>query len=413
MDVKQQHTALQRMAQDKAQCGMGTSYQEVPAIEAPPLVAELIQNHAPVAFGVSGGKDSSAMALATTAYLDQMGHQGPRILIHSDLGRVEWAESLPMCQRLADRLGIELIVVRRQAGDLLDRWCTRWHNNVARYAQLSCVKLILPWSTASMRFCTSELKTAIICRELVQRFPGQTILSVAGLRADESPLRAKLPVLMPQARLTSKTLQTTGYNWHPLLPWSLQDVLCCHQLARFPLHEAYTTYGSSRVSCAFCMLGSRADLIASSACPDNQAIYRAMVELEITSTFSFQEQQWLGDVAPHLLPQEIREQLHEAKGRARQRERIEARIPRHLLYSKGWPLGMPTYAEAILLSEVRREIAALLQLSIGYTEPDAILERYHELLLARPLAQQQRPEQRAPIQHCLWDEHDGERMYAV
>src|SRR5581483_2926625 len=99
-------------------------------------------------------------------------HRGPRVLIHSDLGRVEWGDSLPQCERLAAHLGLELIVVRRQAGGLMERWQTRWANNVARCAALECVKLILPWSTASMRFCTSELKTAIICRELVQRFPG-------------------------------------------------------------------------------------------------------------------------------------------------------------------------------------------------------------------------------------------------
>jgi hypothetical protein len=77
-------------------------------------------------------------------WLDAQGHAGPRILIHSDLGRVEWRQSLPLCERLAARLGLELVVVRRQAGDLLDRRQTRWRNNVARYADLACVQLIVP-----------------------------------------------------------------------------------------------------------------------------------------------------------------------------------------------------------------------------------------------------------------------------
>lgn len=124
-----------------------------------------------VAIGVSGGKDSAAAALRVIDYLDALEHQGPRILIHSHLGRVEWPQSLPTCERLAERLRLVLIVVRREAGDLLDRWRVRWVNNVRRYADLSCVKLILPWSTASMRFCTSEMKTAIIGRDLVRRFP--------------------------------------------------------------------------------------------------------------------------------------------------------------------------------------------------------------------------------------------------
>jgi 3'-phosphoadenosine 5'-phosphosulfate sulfotransferase (PAPS reductase)/FAD synthetase len=104
-------------------------------IATSPTVDALLQQHAPVALGVSGGKDSSAMSLAVSSYLDEIGHRGPRLLIHSDLGRVEWRESLPWCQKLAARLGVELVIVRRQAGDLLDRWQVRWRNNVARYAK--------------------------------------------------------------------------------------------------------------------------------------------------------------------------------------------------------------------------------------------------------------------------------------
>jgi 3'-phosphoadenosine 5'-phosphosulfate sulfotransferase (PAPS reductase)/FAD synthetase len=159
-----------------------------------PEITSVLEAGAAVAIGVSGGKDSAATALATIDYLEDLGHRGPRVLIHSDLGRVEWRQSLPACHRLADRLGLELIVVRRETGDLLDRWRSRWESNVRRYAELSCVKLILPWSTAAMRFCTSELKTSIICRALVQRFAGQTILSAIGIRRQESPNRAKAPV---------------------------------------------------------------------------------------------------------------------------------------------------------------------------------------------------------------------------
>lgn len=119
-------------------------------------IDELIRAGSPVAIGVSGGKDSDAAAIATVAHLDALGHTGPRVLIHSDLGRVEWLESLPQCQRLADFLNLELIVVRRKSGDMMDRWLTRWANNVERYTNLQCVKVILPWSTASMRFCTND-----------------------------------------------------------------------------------------------------------------------------------------------------------------------------------------------------------------------------------------------------------------
>ncbi|MBN8821295.1 MULTISPECIES: hypothetical protein [unclassified Spirosoma] len=128
------------------------------SIALTPEVKTHLNNWMPVAIGVSGGKDSTAAAWATIQHLNEINHRGPRLLIHSDLGRTEWKDSLPTCERLADQLKTELVVVRRQAGDMMDRWLTRWANNVERYVNLECVKLILPWSTPAMRFMTSALR---------------------------------------------------------------------------------------------------------------------------------------------------------------------------------------------------------------------------------------------------------------
>src|SRR6202034_3179816 len=102
---------------------------------------------------------------------------------------------------------------RRAAGDLLERWIQRWKNNVRRYAELECVKLILPWSTAEMRFCTSELKSTTICSELVKRFPGRTIISVIGIRPEESGRRAQRPIAAQQPKLVNRGHRTTGMDW--------------------------------------------------------------------------------------------------------------------------------------------------------------------------------------------------------
>jgi 3'-phosphoadenosine 5'-phosphosulfate sulfotransferase (PAPS reductase)/FAD synthetase len=239
-------------------------------------------------------------------YLDALGHSGPRILIHSHLGRVEWEHSLPMCRRLADRVGLELVIVRRESGNLLDRWRQRWTNNVARYGSLSCVRLIMPWSSAGLRFCTSELKIAPICRELVRRFPGRRILSVSGIRREESAGRAKAQVACIQPRLTSSRQRTSGLDWHPIVAWTLRDVLCFLDRKRIPLHAAYTQYGTSRVSCAYCVLSSQHDISAAARCPSNHDVYRELVALEALSTFSFRAGRWLGDVVPALLDDDLR-----------------------------------------------------------------------------------------------------------
>ena len=354
-----------------------------PLVDLNEQVQDLLAGPVPVAFGLSGGVDGIGAALVLFKHLDAIGHRGPRIAIHSDLGVVEHRESLPMCQLAAGHLGIPLVVVRRQKGDLLDRWKQRWRDNLQRYAELRCVKIILPWSTAAMKFCSSELKLAIIGRDLVERFPGQTILSVTGIRAEESPTRAAMPLLLPQPKLISRTFGTTGFNYHPIHSWTKKQVFDYHQLCQFPIHEAYWKWGMSRVSCVFCILASLADLVAASRNPEHYELYREMVWLEIISAFSFQPGRWLGDVATHLLTDEMRQGLEAAKQRALLRDAIEATIPRHLLYTRDWPTAIPTWEEAELLSEVRLQVARIMGVQVGYTQPGAIRARYSELFEER------------------------------
>jgi 3'-phosphoadenosine 5'-phosphosulfate sulfotransferase (PAPS reductase)/FAD synthetase len=335
-----------------------------------------------LAVGISGGKDSCALGL----YLAEKIEDGtipdvPRVLIHSDLGRTEWKDSGPTCERLAKRLGWELIVVRRKAGDMLQRWEDRWKANVERYVNLECVKLILPWSTASMRFCTAELKRDVICADLVKRFGGKIIISASGIRRDESTARSKSPNTKPQIKLTSQKWKTSGFDWHPIAGWTKEEVIhYCEKTKRFPLHEAYTKYGSSRVSCAFCILGSKADLRAAAGCEDNHDLYRLMCELEIVSTFSFKENDWLSDVALGLLTKDQFARLAVSKAMAEKRQEAEARIPKHLEYETGWPTCIPTLKEAELLADVRNAVAAAVGLEIKYKIPRTIIARYEELM---------------------------------
>jgi 3'-phosphoadenosine 5'-phosphosulfate sulfotransferase (PAPS reductase)/FAD synthetase len=346
-----------------------------------PELEAFLRAGAAVAIGVSDGKDSCACAIAVNDHLNQVAHHGPRVLIHADLGRVEWQQSLQVCRRLATRLGLELVVVERTTGDLLAQWHQRWRDNVRRYADLQCVKLILPsWSTSGMRFCTSELKTTPICRDLVKRFPNHRIVSVIGIRAQESGRRAKRPIVAGQPKLASRRYGTTGLDWHPVLAWTRTEVLDYLAEKTFDLHEAYTVFGSSRVSCAFSVLASQADLKSACSCETNDEVYRALVALEVDSTFSFQEHSWLCDIAPHLLDGDTRMKTLGVKDRAKRRELAERRIPRHLLYEAGWPNCVPTIKEAHLLAEVRREVAAAVGISIAYDDAAEIVARYADLI---------------------------------
>lgn len=351
-----------------------------------PQIEQLLGENAPVAVGVSGGKDSQAAAIAVARHLDAIGHSGPRVLIHSDLGRVEWKASLPTCERLAGRLGWELIVVRRTAGDLMDRWLTRWTNNVARYADLLCVKLILPWSTPSMRFCTSELKTAVIASALRKRWPSGPIVSVAGIRAEESSARAKAPISATHSKLTR--IESPGVSWHPIIHWRLRQVLETVEQAGLDLHPAYTLHGTSRVSCAFCIMSSAGDLAAAAGAAENADLYREIVKLELDSTFGFQGARWLVDVAPELLSDSERSRIPDAIRRAGLRVAAEMRIPDELLYVKGWPTFVPSIEQAALIASVRRDVAAAVGIRIDYTDARSVRARYKDLYRAKTRAAQ-------------------------
>jgi 3'-phosphoadenosine 5'-phosphosulfate sulfotransferase (PAPS reductase)/FAD synthetase len=341
------------------------------AITAP--ITDLIAAGSPVAIGVSGGKDSQASALAVCDHLDRAGHTGPRLLVHSDLGVVEWRDSLPACRELADHLGLELVVLRRAKGDLMQRWESRWASSMARYEDLATVTLVPCWSTPSLRFCTSEMKTHPITAMLKRRFAGQVVINVTGIRRDESRRRALSPISDPDA-------SGRIWNWRPILEWSEHEVFASIARHGMQPHPAYRQFGMSRVSCRFCIMSSLADLVAAAGQPEARGLYRRMVSLETGSSFAFQGGRWLGDIAPHLLDRRQRHDLAAAKVRAGRRIAAERRITPDMLYLRGWPTRMLTDPEADILASVRQEVAGLYGFPARHLERDAIHARYAQLL---------------------------------
>jgi len=345
-----------------------------------PEVEESLRAGAPVAIGLSGGKDSGAVAAAMVAYLDEIGHCGARLGIHSDLGLIEWRDSIESVRRICERTSLEMIVVRPSGSfgedGLVARWEGRWAANAARYRNLECVRVIMPWSSSSLRFCTSEAKIAPIRSYLIKRFRGQTVISVTGIRREESPRRARSPIAKEYS--AGKTLQTRIMDYHPILDYRLEDVWLTLHLNKIKRHAGYDL-GMTRISCAACILSSKHDLSIAMRVPEHLAIYRRLVALEASSTFSFQKG-WLGDVAPELLDAETRARLKTAKENAARRIELESLIPKHLLYVKGWPHAVPTPDEALMLGRIRMEVSTLIGVEARYTRGDEVTARYEELM---------------------------------
>jgi hypothetical protein len=158
-------------------------------------------------------------------------------------------------------------------------------------------------------------------------------------------------------------------------------------------------------------MSSEADLMASAGCVDNHEVYIELVELEAESTFAFQGSRWLADVAPHLLPQQLRAAIVDAKEKAVLRQRAEARIPKDLLYTKGWPTKMVTASEAHLIAGVRNEVADLLNLKIRCTTADEVALRYSELINAKALKEGAKASRCAAHSgHAFSDQYDEQNI---
>ncbi len=350
-------------------------------ITTSPFIDSILRTNPVVALSVSGGKDGNLAAWETLEHLDKLGYSGECALWHSNLGSMEWDDAEDNCQLLAEKVNRPLYVVRRKAGGLMERFLTRWKNNVHRYTELLCAKLILPWSTPSMRFCTSELKTQVICSELKRKYPGKLIINVTGIRRDESDQRKKAEFFSINKDLISNKKGTFGNTWHPIIDTSTTTVFSENKRLGLPMAKAYWLWGADRFSCAFCIMATLLNLQAAAKCESNHAIYRELCELEVESMFSFQSSRWLSDVAPALLNAEHLERLKFAKYAQSRRDAIQKQIPKHLLFVKGkpFPQAIPSWTEAKLLSTVRKEISELQNLKSFYLEPVEIINRYTEL----------------------------------
>lgn len=346
----------------------------IPHIAIDQDVTTELAAESPVAIGVSGGKDSQAAVIAAMRHLDKIGHTGPRVLIHADLGSVEWDASLDLCREMAEHFGLDLIVVSRKAGGLMERWESRWLSSRTRYELLETVTLVPCWSTPSMRFCTSEMKTHVITAELSRRFPGRTVINITGVRREESAQRAKQPISDRKGLIL---------NWRPVLDWTTAEVFDAIRESGLTPHQAYTEFGMTRVSCRFCIMSSLPDLIAASLQPESHDLFRRMVRLEAESSFAFQGSRWLGDVAPQNLTTQGLADLAAGKERARERQRIESSIPKNILYVSGWPTAVPTPAEARILADARREMAGLFGFDALHTDAESVIVRYQDLMAVK------------------------------
>lgn len=284
-------------------------------ITIPAEVERILVNGGTLAGSVSGGKDSDCLAIELAALRTERGWTGRFVLIHADVGRMEWHESLPHCQALAQRLNAEFVVVKHSQRDLL----TAIEERMVKRPDAP------PFPSSAARYCTSDYKRNPIDVWLRNHVGKEGAVCAMGLRAEESPARAKKPVLALRKNATAETLGRVVYDWNAIHHYSLADVwqtlgytlealaliqsqVAAHRLFKctraelmhyiqcvlnFTAHPAYAL-GNARVSCAICVLATMADhRNGAEMQPD---VYEALRRIEIESGFAFQSGKSLADL---------------------------------------------------------------------------------------------------------------------
>lgn len=243
----------------------------------------------------SAGKDSLAMLDYIVTMAEAAGVLDRVVVVHADLGRVEWKGTSELAEAQAARYGVRYVRVWRRQGDLLQhiermgffprpttRYCTSDHKRdqiIKAFKQLSDETKIPVrdgdllqqveergmWPSPQQRYCTSDQKRAQVHRvyTALTTKSGQKqarILSCQGMRAQESPGRAKRPQLEMDKRASNGKREVT--NWLPLHRWTVGQVWERIRASRAAdlVHPAYGL-GMPRLSCVFCIFSPKAGLI--------------------------------------------------------------------------------------------------------------------------------------------------------
>lgn len=182
----------------------------------------------------SGGKDSQAML----AYLVKQGLKDKIVVVHSDLGEMEWEPMHNFIER--NSFGLPVNVVKPPIS---------FFELCRKYGRLP---------SGNARFCTMYLKTKPIA-EFIHKYMTEhgftKSINATGIRADESDERAKkTPFGISDMTQPKKYPGHIIHDWMPIFDFTLDQVwLTIAGAGQIP-HEVYSR-GYSRLSCVFCPLG--------------------------------------------------------------------------------------------------------------------------------------------------------------
>lgn len=207
----------------------------------------------------SGGKDSQAMYWFICQHVphDQI------VVVHADLGEVEWEG---VQDHIRATIQHELHVVR----------ATKTFFDMVEHRARTRPD-VPPWPSSATRQCTSDLKRGPIQKFIRQDMKTRSAtlaVNCVGLRAEESPGRAKKPTMV-----LNKALSIAGrevWDHLPIHGHSTEEVFQMIAIAGQEPHPAYKR--NKRLSCVFCIMGCANDL--AHGAEQRPELYRRYLEIE-------------------------------------------------------------------------------------------------------------------------------------
>ncbi|WP_438770114.1 phosphoadenosine phosphosulfate reductase domain-containing protein [Brevibacillus sp. JB24b] len=223
-----------------------------PGLFLPDEVRKLVSKGAIFYVSHSGGKDSQAMYVK----LRQLIPFEQLVVVHADLGDVEWA-------------GVQDHIFKN----------TEHKVNVVRAGKtfLGMVEARGMWPSAAYRQCTSDLKRGPIfkfIRNDLKSRGAAIAVNCMGIRAEESTARAKkIPFRFNAAESCG---HRDVWDWMPIFNLTATEVF---QVIADAGQKPFWAYErNERLSCVFCIMGSVNDL--RHGAERNPELYRKYVEIE-------------------------------------------------------------------------------------------------------------------------------------
>jgi 3'-phosphoadenosine 5'-phosphosulfate sulfotransferase (PAPS reductase)/FAD synthetase len=250
----------------------------------------------------SAGKDSQAMLDYVTELARAAGVESRIVVVHADLGEVEWEGTGELAARQAAHYGHRFEVVSRLGNKAMKDGKVykkgEVFGSILDYAERRGA-----WPSNQQRWCTSDFKrgpieklfTVLVGEAAARRGVDANaarqcrILDCMGLRSEESPARAKREQFCLREENSRKRIDT----WLPIQLWSTEQVWTRIQASGVEHHRAYDL-GMGRLSCAFCIFAPKASLVL--AGKHNRALLDRYVGVEERTGHTFRMDVSLAEV---------------------------------------------------------------------------------------------------------------------